>query len=267
MQRTRLACDGASVCSGAEYEGHKLVGTAIRKRCRTRHCQAQAGAVLFLTLRIVNSAFKRQLYLCLWRTMITMWSPESMWHSQSLQWSCKYNWSCEVRSYWVLAIATRPHLKDNGNWHNIGRSCSPYHLAISITFGTYPWSCARFMKPVGWSNSTCDLVDLKLIAWTLADFKNWGMIWSRVSSQCKSCIWIECLNKVDCAAGKAQHNGMRLQVERQTHLPAHRQEAWQALQSLVPSSLWQTHAPIFISLESIYRWDPLLQWPLIFSLV
>ena len=79
MQRTRLACDGASVCSGAEFEGQKLVGTALRKRHRTRHCHAQAGALLFFTLRIITSAFKRQLYLCLWRTMSTVWSPESMW--------------------------------------------------------------------------------------------------------------------------------------------------------------------------------------------
>ena len=55
------------------------------------------------------------------------------------------------------------------------------------------------------------------------------------------------------SAGQALH-AVRLQVERQTHLPANRQEAWQGLKVLVPEDQWHQYSPIFAALESIYRW-------------
>ncbi len=45
----------------------------------------------------------------------------------------------------------------------------------------------------------------------------------------------------------------KLRVERQTHLPASREEAWQALQSLLPSKEWKETSAVFASLEAIYR--------------
>ncbi len=57
---------------------------------------------------------------------------------------------------------------------------------------------------------------------------------------------------VSVPAGQAA-KAVKLQVERQTHLPANRQEAWQGLQKLVPQDQWQHYYPIFAALESIYR--------------
>ena len=45
----------------------------------------------------------------------------------------------------------------------------------------------------------------------------------------------------------------KLRVERQTHLPASREEAWQALQSLLPKREWKETSAVFASLEAIYR--------------
>ncbi len=45
----------------------------------------------------------------------------------------------------------------------------------------------------------------------------------------------------------------KLRVERQTHLPASREEAWQALQSLLPKKEWKETSAVFASLEAIYR--------------
>ena len=45
----------------------------------------------------------------------------------------------------------------------------------------------------------------------------------------------------------------KLRVERQTHLPASREEAWQALQSLLPSHEWKEISAVFASLEAIYK--------------
>ena len=45
----------------------------------------------------------------------------------------------------------------------------------------------------------------------------------------------------------------QLRVERQTHLPASREEAWQALQSLLPQKEWKETSAVFASLEAIYR--------------
>lgn len=45
----------------------------------------------------------------------------------------------------------------------------------------------------------------------------------------------------------------KLRVERQTHLPASREEAWEALQSLLPSKEWKETSAVFASLEAIYR--------------
>ena len=45
----------------------------------------------------------------------------------------------------------------------------------------------------------------------------------------------------------------KLRVERQTHLPASREEAWSALQQLLPDNEWKTTSAVFSSLEAIYR--------------
>ncbi|KAK9815609.1 hypothetical protein WJX72_006739 [[Myrmecia] bisecta] len=45
----------------------------------------------------------------------------------------------------------------------------------------------------------------------------------------------------------------RLRVERQSHLPAFREEAWRALRSLVPEEDWREAAAVFAALENIYR--------------
>ena len=45
----------------------------------------------------------------------------------------------------------------------------------------------------------------------------------------------------------------RIRVERQTHLPATREEAWAALRQLVPPREWQEASGVFAALESIYR--------------
>ena len=45
----------------------------------------------------------------------------------------------------------------------------------------------------------------------------------------------------------------KLRVERQTHLPASREEAWQALQTLLPEKEWKETSAVFASLEAIYR--------------
>lgn len=45
----------------------------------------------------------------------------------------------------------------------------------------------------------------------------------------------------------------KLRVERQTHLPASREEAWSALQQLLPGNEWKTTSAVFSSLEAIYR--------------
>ena len=45
----------------------------------------------------------------------------------------------------------------------------------------------------------------------------------------------------------------KLRVERQTHLPATREEAWRALRELVPSDQWPDTAEVFASLELIHR--------------
>lgn len=45
----------------------------------------------------------------------------------------------------------------------------------------------------------------------------------------------------------------RIRVERQTHLPATREEAWAALRQLVPPREWQQASGVFAALESIYR--------------
>lgn len=46
----------------------------------------------------------------------------------------------------------------------------------------------------------------------------------------------------------------KLRVERQTHLPASREEAWQALQTLLPDKEWKETSTVFTSLEAIYRY-------------
>lgn len=47
----------------------------------------------------------------------------------------------------------------------------------------------------------------------------------------------------------------KLRIERQTHLPASREEAWAALQELLPSDEWKAMSAVFASLESIYRYS------------
>ena len=45
----------------------------------------------------------------------------------------------------------------------------------------------------------------------------------------------------------------KVRVERQTHLPASREEAWGALRRLVSLDEWKELSAVFAALESIYR--------------
>ncbi len=45
----------------------------------------------------------------------------------------------------------------------------------------------------------------------------------------------------------------KVRVERQTHLPASREEAWGALRRLVSQDDWKELSAVFAALESIYR--------------
>ena len=45
----------------------------------------------------------------------------------------------------------------------------------------------------------------------------------------------------------------KVRVERQTHLPASREEAWGALRQLVSREQWRQLSAVFAALESIYR--------------
>lgn len=45
----------------------------------------------------------------------------------------------------------------------------------------------------------------------------------------------------------------RVRVERQTHLPASREEAWAALKQLVPREEWEELSAVFVALETIHR--------------
>ena len=46
----------------------------------------------------------------------------------------------------------------------------------------------------------------------------------------------------------------KVRVERQTHLPASREEAWGALRRLVSQDDWKELSAVFAALESIYRY-------------
>ena len=48
----------------------------------------------------------------------------------------------------------------------------------------------------------------------------------------------------------------KVRVERQTHLPASREEAWGALKQLAPEHAWKELSPVLAALESIYRQEP-----------
>ena len=54
-------------------------------------------------------------------------------------------------------------------------------------------------------------------------------------------------------ASDGRKSWAKLRVERQTHLPATREEAWRALQKLVPRDQWPDTAEVFASLELIHR--------------
>ena len=66
---------------------------------------------------------------------------------------------------------------------------------------------------------------------------------------------IKGLNKELVVVGGKQESlrAIKLQVERQTHLPASRYEAWEALRAMLPGDLWRENAQVFAALESIYR--------------
>ncbi len=61
------------------------------------------------------------------------------------------------------------------------------------------------------------------------------------------------------ASGKQQKSliepaaATKVRVERQTHLPASREEAWGALKQLAPEHAWRELSPVLAALESIYR--------------
>ncbi len=63
-----------------------------------------------------------------------------------------------------------------------------------------------------------------------------------------------------CRASGKQQKGLiepaaatKVRVERQTHLPASREEAWGALKQLAPEHAWKELSPVLAALESIYR--------------
>ena len=63
-----------------------------------------------------------------------------------------------------------------------------------------------------------------------------------------------------CRASGKQQKGLiepaaatKVRVERQTHLPASREEAWGALKQLAPEHAWKEVSPVLAALESIYR--------------
>ncbi len=63
-----------------------------------------------------------------------------------------------------------------------------------------------------------------------------------------------------CRASGKQQKGLvepaaatKVRVERQTHLPASREEAWGALRQLAPEHAWKELSPVLAALESIYR--------------
>ncbi len=64
------------------------------------------------------------------------------------------------------------------------------------------------------------------------------------------------------ASGKQQKSliepsaATKVRVERQTHLPASREEAWGALKQLAPEHAWKELSPVLAALESIYRQEP-----------
>ena len=61
-------------------------------------------------------------------------------------------------------------------------------------------------------------------------------------------------NDLSVDAEKEKVQATRLRVERQVHLPASRDEAWLALQSLVHPDHWNDSAHVFSALENIYRY-------------
>lgn len=73
--------------------------------------------------------------------------------------------------------------------------------------------------------------------------------------------WISRPSRNSCVVSiRAQQSGLtepaavtRVRVERQTHLPASREEAWAALKQLVPGEEWQDMSAVFVALENIYR--------------
>lgn len=74
-----------------------------------------------------------------------------------------------------------------------------------------------------------------------------------------------CRQRRACQVATAQQSGLtepatatRVRVERQTHLPASREEAWAALKQLVPREEWQEMSAVFVALENIYRCTHLL---------
>lgn len=54
-------------------------------------------------------------------------------------------------------------------------------------------------------------------------------------------------------ASDGRNSWAKLRVERQTHLPATREEAWRALRELVPRDQWPDTAEVFACLELIHR--------------
>lgn len=57
----------------------------------------------------------------------------------------------------------------------------------------------------------------------------------------------------DEAADANLGSSTRLRVERQTHLPLTREEAWRSLRMLAPSQDWKNLLKVFTALESVYR--------------
>jgi hypothetical protein len=80
---------------------------------------------------------------------------------------------------------------------------------------------------------------------------------TRPSVQAKS------VSSDNSVSGTEQRTATRVRVERQTHLPACREEAWAVLRLLVPADNWKDISPVFAAMESIYRCMDAFSWSLI----
>lgn len=76
---------------------------------------------------------------------------------------------------------------------------------------------------------------------------------SRHRSRARHAVEATAVVPESTGGGAEQRTATRVRVERQTHLPVCREEAWAALRLLVTPELWDELSGVFAGLESIYR--------------